>query len=384
MSRSRYLKIKENFHLADNQNLEPGFKIAKVKPIYDAFNQSLIRFGVLHNKLSIDESMIPYKGLHSIRQYMKSKPIKFGYKAWAICGEDGYPYHLQIYCGKSSEKLDFGLGGSVVVRLIDEMYKIGDEDIKNCEYFFDNFFSSHDLLSDLTGKEILATGTIRENRTGGADKVLLSKKLLQKKDRGSYDFVCNESLFITSWNDNSVCQVISNCHQIDPIRNTQRWKKGKGQIYVEQPHVIKAYNEGMGGVDAMDRLLESYRPSVNMKKWWWSLFINVLNLSVIASWRLYQKANPDSKMTHLEFRRYVTQVLVKSNCENQVKKSVVIAVPPKEVRLDGVGHFVETTSQGRCCVCKKNTRKVCVKCKKRLHSDRQTNCFYEYHNNSHI
>jgi hypothetical protein len=145
------------------------------------------------------------------------------------------------------------------------MYKIGDEDIKNCEYFFINFFSSHDLLSDLTGKEILATGTIRENRTGGADKVLLSKKLLQKKDRGSYDFVCNESLFITSWNDNSVCQVISNCHQIDPIRNTQRWKKGKGQIYVEQPHVIKAYNEGMGGVDAMDRLLESYRPSVNMK-----------------------------------------------------------------------------------------------------------------------
>jgi len=107
-------------------------------------------------------------------------------------------------------------------------------------------------------------------------------------------------------------------------------------------------------------------------------------LFVIKWVQLYQKANPDSKMTHLEFRRYVTQVLVKSNCENQVKKSVVIAVPPKEVRLDGVGHFVETTSQGRCCVCKKNTRKVCVKCKKRLHSDRQTNCFYEYHNNSHI
>ena len=78
MARNRFLKVKEYLHITDNQNLEKGNKVAKVKPLYDAFNVSLKQFGILHDKLSIDESMVPYKGLHSIRQYMKAKPIKFG------------------------------------------------------------------------------------------------------------------------------------------------------------------------------------------------------------------------------------------------------------------------------------------------------------------
>ena len=39
------------------------------------------------------------------------------------------------------------------------------------------------------------------------------------------------------------------------------------QIQVGQLNVIKAYNEGMRGVDMMDRLLESYHPGTTMKKW---------------------------------------------------------------------------------------------------------------------
>ena len=39
------------------------------------------------------------------------------------------------------------------------------------------------------------------------------------------------------------------------------------QIQVGQPNVIKAYNEGMRGMDMMDRLLESYRQGTTMKKW---------------------------------------------------------------------------------------------------------------------
>ena len=133
MSRNRYLKIKQYLHLADNHNLKQGDKVGKFRPIYDDFNRNLNQFGLLHSKLSIDESMVPYKGLHSIRQYMKSKPIKFGYKLWAMCGVDGYTYHLDIYCGKSEEPHGrFGLGGNVVLSMV----KIANEmDEKNIEFF---------------------------------------------------------------------------------------------------------------------------------------------------------------------------------------------------------------------------------------------------------
>jgi hypothetical protein len=41
-------------------------------------NEVSIGFPVTHN-LSIDEAMVSYYGHHSAKQYMKGKPIKFGF-----------------------------------------------------------------------------------------------------------------------------------------------------------------------------------------------------------------------------------------------------------------------------------------------------------------
>ena len=40
----------------------------------------------------------------------------------------------------------------MVLKLIDEVYSTGDGDINKCEFFFDNFFSSFELLKDLEVK----------------------------------------------------------------------------------------------------------------------------------------------------------------------------------------------------------------------------------------
>lgn len=378
MTRNRYLKIKQYLHVADNQNLEAGNKVAKVQPLYDAFNKQLKQFGILHSLLSVDESMVPYKGLHSIRQYMKDKPVKFGYKLWALCGEDGFPYHLVIYCGASGEAHGrFGLGGNVVNMMVEEAKGM---DEANVEFFFDNYFTSYQLIEHLAEQKILATGTVRENRTGGANLIMIDKKTMKKRERGNFDFACTKDVYIATWNDNSVVQVISNVHQTNPVHTVLRRVKGKGQVPVSQPRMIKNYNEGMGGVDQLDRLLQSYRPSIHMRKWWWALFVNLLNASVAAAWRFYRMANPEEKMTHLDFRRNIVMVLIKSKGEPR-KSERAVANLPQEIRLDNDGHIVENTTQGRCRICKKNTCKRCAKCLVRLHSDRGKECWYMYHNN---
>ena len=45
-------------------------EIAKIKRLYDKFNMTLKQFGMLHGKISIDQTMVPQKGLHSIDQLM--------------------------------------------------------------------------------------------------------------------------------------------------------------------------------------------------------------------------------------------------------------------------------------------------------------------------
>lgn len=56
--------------------------------------------------------------------------------------------------------------------------------------FFENFFTSQELITDLTKNGFRVCGTIRDNRTGKCS--LLSKKELEKKARGSYDYRSNE------------------------------------------------------------------------------------------------------------------------------------------------------------------------------------------------
>ena len=59
--------------------------------LIDALNQ---RYEVVYKPdghLSIDESMIKFKGRLSFRQYLPNKPIKWGIKVWAMCeSKTGY------------------------------------------------------------------------------------------------------------------------------------------------------------------------------------------------------------------------------------------------------------------------------------------------------
>lgn len=132
----------------------------------------------------------------------------------------------------------------------------------------------------------------------------------------------------------------------------------------------------MGGIDLMDRLLGSYRPTITAKKWWWPLFIHALNVSVVAAWRLHCHLHPQDTMTHLEFRRTIAMCLLKSDVDRARTTGGAHANLPGDVRYDGAGHTQVAATQGRCVKCQKNCRHQCDKCKVRLHVK---NCFIVYH-----
>ncbi len=138
---------------------------------------------IFHEKLSIDESMVPYFGKHSAKMYIKGKAIHFGYnKLWAICGADGYPYKLKIYTGKDSTRWsEEPLGPQMVNDLLDVVSQKSMP--KYPQIYFDHFFTSARLLKLLTEKRFIAVGTVRENRTDGASKSMISKKEMKKQQR---------------------------------------------------------------------------------------------------------------------------------------------------------------------------------------------------------
>ena len=88
------------------------------------------------DRQSIDEHMTKFKGRNSCKQYIKNKPIKWGFKWWCRCiSITGYLYEFNLYLGKK-EKTELGLGESVVLNLSQKL------EGSYCTLYFDNFFNS--------------------------------------------------------------------------------------------------------------------------------------------------------------------------------------------------------------------------------------------------
>ena len=128
----------------------------------------------------------------------------------------------------------------------------------------------------------------------------------------------------------------------------------------------------------MDRFWEAYRPTIRGKKRYRPLFVNLLNTTVVATWKIHCQIG-DKKITYIDFRRQVTLCLLKVQKHREMENSVAAELQ-LDVHFDGVNHFLgPTTTQGRCKVCKKNTRCMCTKCNIGLHGERGKTCFKTYH-----
>ena len=70
---------------------------------------------------------------------------------------NGYVCEFECYTGRIGERIETGLGGSVVTRLSRDL--VG----KNYHIYMDNFFSSVRLYRSLLTDNIYCTGTLRTN-----------------------------------------------------------------------------------------------------------------------------------------------------------------------------------------------------------------------------
>ena len=75
-----FSQILGHLHIHDNHAIPEGNKdkLLKLRPLITAMNDNYKQVYKVSRKVSIDESMILYKGRHSIKQYNPMKPIKRG------------------------------------------------------------------------------------------------------------------------------------------------------------------------------------------------------------------------------------------------------------------------------------------------------------------
>ena len=381
MTVNRFEEIMRYFHVADNTNLDAQDKMAKVRPIFTALVEKCLQYFPGDEHLSADESMVPYYGRHSAKQFIRGKPIRFGYKIWCLNTRLGYLVNCEPYQGAGGRTdPQVGLGGSVVLGLLSRL-PVG----QHHKVYFDNFFTSLKLIDRLSALGIGAAGTVRANRVENCP--VKSCDTMKKEPRGSSDFRSDITAgnVVVRWNDNSVVTVVSNFTGVQPLQRARRWSRAESRrVEIQQPHLISQYNSHMGGVDRMDQNLDKYRMTIRSRKWWWPLFAFTLEVAIQNAWILYRltPAAGERPLDFLAFRREVCAVYfgrhsVRANLGRpHVRVGPLDRRIPPEVRFDGAGHFIDRiNTQRRCAECGGKATRVCTKCDVGLH-DR---CFVAFH-----
>ena len=117
------------------------------------------------------------------------------------------------------------------------------------------------------------------------------------------------------------------------------------------------HNKCMGGVDLLDRFLSDYRPRLRSKKWWWCLFSNFLNMSVVAAWRLHKKIG--ATISHFQFRRDVVRTLMARRHDKPLRPGPS-RMTVDRVRLTGKLHVLQLINKVDVSIAKKKTLVTCV------------------------
>lgn len=82
MGRDRFTKIKKFLKYSKIEDVNEKDKAWRVRRILDIFQKNTLRFGIFTSALFIDEMMIKFFGKVSFKQFIRSKPIRFGIKMW--------------------------------------------------------------------------------------------------------------------------------------------------------------------------------------------------------------------------------------------------------------------------------------------------------------
>jgi len=268
--------------------------------------------------LSIDEMMKLFKGRSLMTHRMRNKPIKEGYKFFAICDvETGYVWHF-IPKGRTHPTTI-----QQNVRDLIHSLPISDE-YCNAVYAdfvvgMDNYFTYPNIVADMRMNGVGVVGTARSR------KQWPPKELSSINDiRFNTLYTCcdDNNFLIARWVDNKIVTMVTTVHagneSIERVRKKPRvnqdnrhhvetvWGRDSKKA-IEIPCIIDDYNHWMLGVDKADQLISYYRPSIRCQRNWMPIMFHCFDILRINSYIMLSKHR---KITHKEYVQELVKALV--------------------------------------------------------------------------
>ncbi|CAF1671042.1 unnamed protein product, partial [Adineta ricciae] len=292
--RDRYLSILRMLHFVNNDEKKTG-KLYKMLPIIRHMQVKFQQFFKPFQKLCIDESILPWKGNLSFRQYIPSKRHRFGIKLFILCDcETNYILDFIIYTGADTEIEridDLGVSGSIVMTLLKPYLQKGHV------LYTDNWYTSPKLFLELYYQGTGAVGTVKKKR-----------KTLK-------------------WMDKREVYMLSTVHDSQMITIDRLDHKTGSKIM--KPICVQDYNENMGAIDLVD-MQSSFTECIRkMLKWYKKFFFHIVDMASINAFYLYKTQN----LKNLQLKEFRLQLIKNIGSKYGDQKQLSLGRLPTDPQL---------------------------------------------------
>ena len=164
MSHNQFQTILEFAHFNDNNKYDPNNanrdQLFRVGPLVEHLVTKSKEVYTLSKIISIDEELMLWKGHLQFKQYIPKKHSRFGIKYFSLCEAAVYMWNSFVCPGNkknvSEEESRLGISGSVILKLMSELYHKGYHADMN------NWYTSEKLFKHLEANSTVAFVTARK------------------------------------------------------------------------------------------------------------------------------------------------------------------------------------------------------------------------------
>lgn len=374
MSIKRFKKLSRVIRFDNRDTRSERRLLDKFAPIRELWNQWVDILPQLYNPsqdVTIDEQLVAFRGRCPFRQYIPSKPAKYGIKFWVLCDSvTSYAWNIQPYTGKEIGGMpEKNQGMRVVLDLT--------AGLKGHNVTTDNFFTSYQLGQKLLEKQMTLVGTVRKNKPELPPQILATKG--RPINSSFFCFTKDTTLLSYIPKKNKSVNLLSTLHHTSEVSNRADKK----------PQIILDYNKCKGGVDTLDKVVSCYTSKRKTNRWPQVVFSNILDISAYNAFILFTSANDGWNEGCLAKRRYFLENLGMQLTTPYIKKRKTLPrapfsreiakkirdltqrdqEPPTSTQSEerNSGPIEKATKRSRCQLCPKTDNKtplVCLTCKK--------------------
>lgn len=351
MPRDRYAEILRFIRFSNPHEVVQGDKSARMKGI-DQEVENLCSQWKPDAALSLDESLLLYKGRLHFKQFIRIKRSRFGIKIFIMTDVKGYMIAYVTYYGRDTDLAtnedieDLSMSEKVVVVLLSRAQMLD----KGYVVTLDNWYCSIRLAKYLWRRTTGLRGTCRTAR--GIPNELQQKRMhpissayMRKGEVLAIRFCDKKDVFLLS--------TVDAAGEIEK----QRVLPGGQRIVYDKPSAIDNYNHEMIGVDLCDQLISSISCVRRTHAWFKKLGLHFIQRLLLNSYIRYTQEQ--EKVKFLEFTKNIVVHLTGVASQSVKGRQRRLAAPLAAAQLDNVHMMQKYPPTQR----KENPQRRCIRCK---------------------